>query len=109
MGRWERVLEGYPFLVPGVIAAGLSVAALAEWPYGFYVFLRWVICAAGIYAVVAAIRYKRVWAAWIYGCFAVLFNPVIPVHLTREIWRPIDVLTAVAFVGAVLVLRPRVE
>ena len=29
-----------------------------------------------------------------FGLLAVLFNPIIPVHLSREIWAPIDMAAA---------------
>lgn len=39
---------------------------------------------------------KSGWA-WVFGIIALLFNPIIPVHLSREIWAPIDIMAALIF------------
>ena len=59
-------------------------------PYGFYTFLRIVICAtsAGI-----AFSYKETISGklfWVLIASAILFNPVLPFHLGREIWIIVD-------------------
>jgi hypothetical protein len=45
--------------------------------------------------------------AWLFGFIAVLFNPVVIVHLSRDLWQPIDTLCGVVFfLVAVAVKRP---
>jgi len=36
---------------------------------------------------------------------AALFNPIIPVHLTKEIWQPIDFGCAILFGSSTLFLK----
>ena len=62
-------------------------------PYGFYTFLR---IAVTIIAIVAALDfYKNNEGVWIvFAGITVLFNPLIPIYLTREIWFFIDLITA---------------
>ena len=48
---------------------------------------------------------ERPWALWTFGLVALLFNPLIPIYLTRELWVPIDLLTAILFVVAIVNLR----
>ena len=50
---------------------------------------------------------ERLWALWTFGLVALLFNPLIPIYLTRELWIPIDLLTAVLFAVAIASLRER--
>ena len=33
-----------------------------------------------------------------FGIIAIVFNPIIPLHLSREIWAPIDILAGVAII-----------
>jgi len=82
------------------IPAALLLLALLPLPYGFYTLLRLVVT---ICAVVIAYHHwqsggKGVAIAM--GFIALLFNPLIPVYLTREIWAPIDLGLAVFFVVA---------
>ena len=48
---------------------------------------------------------ERFWALWTFGLVAVLFNPLLPIYLTREVWIPIDLLTAVLFSIVIADLR----
>ncbi len=86
-----------------VVAGALFAAILPLWPYGFYVLLRLAVTAMAIYALVAGPALSsphRVALALI----ALLFNPLIPVHLPRIVWLPIN-LAAGAYL---LALRSRV-
>lgn len=91
------------FLLP---TAALALALLPL-PYGYYVFLRLVITVSACFAALVAFRREeRVGAIVVVnGLLALLFNPVIPVYLTRELWAPIDMATAAWF--ALLAYRYR--
>lgn len=99
---WQR----RPHLVPAVIAALLPLMALGDWPYGYYQFLRLVICGVSIYVAVMAYQWQRMWAVWSFGIVAVLFNPFAPVHLSKDLWQPIDVGCAALFLAGAFLLRP---
>lgn len=93
-----------PHMVPCVVAAGLSLLAVADLPYGYYMFLRWAVCAVSVYVVVLGLQTGRIWAAWLYGALAVLFNPIFRIHLSKDIWQPINVITSILLVLAVIVI-----
>lgn len=62
-------------------------------PYGYYILLRWISCAVFAYlAVQASARDLQGWT-WILGVSAAIYNPLVPVHLTRVIWSIINVVT----------------
>lgn len=80
-----------------IVCSFLCVVALLPIPvYGFYTVLRIVVT---IGAVVGALMLKaKSRDLWIYFAgLAVLFNPIIPVHLTKEIWAIIDLVAAGSF------------
>lgn len=85
-----------------IVAAFISIflllmAVFAKWPYGFYTLLRIVVCGSSLYiAFSAATLNKKLWV-WIMGATAVLFNPLIPIHLHRSTWQAIDFIAAVVF------------
>jgi arginine exporter protein ArgO len=94
-GESQSERKSRPFLVLGAIAGVVLLGALGSWPYGYYRFLRWVVCAAAVIMAIGAYSGRMLWAVWLLGFVALLFNPLAPVHLTREIWRPIDGVTAI--------------
>jgi len=62
-------------------------------PYGYYILLRIVCCATCAYLAVVAVRNGKTQWGWVFGVFAVIYNPVFSVHLTREIWSVINLVT----------------
>ena len=69
--------------------------ALLDNPYSYYNILRVVVCAVCVYAVVKSISVEKSRWAWVFGVFAFVFNPIIPVHLDRETWIIIDVISGI--------------
>ena len=54
--------------------------------------LRFVVCGVSVYVAFKAYNWQRIWGTWLFGFIAVLFNPLILIHLSREIWKRIDVI-----------------
>ncbi|MCH8275343.1 MAG: hypothetical protein IH851_11195 [Armatimonadetes bacterium] len=95
-----------PHMIPAIAAAAMLFYATGDHPYGYYQLLRVVVCVSALVATWVAVQEEIVWAIWVFGAIAVLFNPLIPVHLNKETWRYIDGLSGVLFVvGGVLVAR----
>jgi len=99
------VLKKRPHLIPAIIAALMLLGALAPWPYGYYQVLRFVVCGVSIYVAVIAYDWQKIWVTWLFGFVAVLFNPLISIHLPRELWQPIDVICALLFVVIVFIMK----
>lgn len=76
-----------------LVSAGLLLAALGDWPYGYYTFLRIAVCLTAVFGAVRSIYEGSQWWIVLLG-IAILFNPVIPVYLDQSAWAPIDVLSA---------------
>jgi hypothetical protein len=102
-------MKGKPHLIPAVIVAVMLCVALAPLAYGYYQVLRWVTCGVAVFIAVMAYRWGKVWAMGVFGLIAVLFNPIWPIHLTKNIWMPIDLMCAALFVTGVFVLRKPVQ
>ena len=92
--------------IPQLEASLMLLWALSpENPYGYYILLRWVCC--GIFAYLATKAYagRRQGWAWILGMTAALYNPIIRVYLTREIWSAVNVVTIGIALASVFFLK----
>lgn len=81
------------------IALFIAVGALPIPSYSYYVLLRIVAC---ISFILIAINLVERDSFWFLGClvFGFLFNPIFPIHMTKEAWVVIDVLAALfLFIG----------
>jgi hypothetical protein len=78
------------------IPAILLFLAFLELPYGYYTLLRLVVTGVSLYAAFGLLEKGSV-NFWVMLAIAVLFNPLIPVHLSKEIWIPIDIIVGIYF------------
>ena len=71
--------------------------------YGYYTLLRFVCCP--IFAFLAY-RYQEMtrseWV-WIFGVLAVIYNPFVRVHLSRDIWSIVNVATIVVNIVSIFI------
>lgn len=90
---------------PTFIVIFLLLLALLPMPYGYYTLVRICIC---LYS--AFLAYKswqkniQLWM-WIFIVIAVLFNPIIPIYLSRELWAIIDIVVAIVFFVSISQLK----
>lgn len=86
--------ENWVAVVAGIM---LLLAIPTFWPYGYYQLLRWVVAGSAVY--IAFQKYElgsKAWM-WIMIIVAVLFNPIIPFYLDKEVWVVLDIITAIVF------------
>lgn len=83
------------FKIARIVAIILLIWALGRHPYGYYTLLRFVVCGVSAYGAYfsSEIIMRKGWV-WIFGMIAILFNPIIPIHLDRDTWAIIDVVVA---------------
>ena len=80
-----------------VILSTVSIAlGIMPLPFGFYMLLRIIICLTAVVGFLRAQEAKQTNWLWIYGVLAVLYNPVLPVHLMlKPLWILINLVTIV--------------
>ena len=91
-------------VIPALIIAVMLLVAVADLPYGYYQLLRWATCGVAVFVAFRAYKVGKTWITWLFGLIVVLFNPIVPIHLTKEIWRPIDLASAIIFGLSILFL-----
>ena len=94
--------------IPAIVSITMLLLALPEgWPYGYYILLRWVVCGSSAYIAFVANGVERRGWMWGMGFIALLFNPLVPVHLDKATWTLIDLAVAVVFVIALVEFRKK--
>lgn len=83
----------------------LLLALLDGWQYGFFTILRFVVFASTAYVAYLAYQDRQEGWVWFLGAIAILFNPFIPIYLTRDVWMVIDFITAVILIASILTLK----
>ena len=89
------------------LGAAALLLAIAPWPYDFYVFLRFLVCGISTFAAYVALR-ERSALAFPFLVVGILFNPIVPAHMTRAIWIAVDLMVVAGFLAAAW-LAPRLD
>ena len=65
-------------------------------PYGYYTFLRLLVTGVSLYAAFWVLEERSI-NFWIILFIGLLFNPLIPIHLSKDIWVIINIITGSYF------------
>lgn len=104
-----KIKKSY-IITPAVISITLLLIAIPEGlPYGYYIFLRWVIVATSSYIAWASYESEKISWTWVFGVIAILFNPIIPINLNKELWVVIDMIVAILFFVGAIAIKPKKE
>ena len=77
----------------------LLLIAILSLPYYYYQLMRWVIC--GCAAYIAYQHYKEKGYNLLTVSFiviAILYNPIEPIHLFKEAWIVVNIITVIVFI-----------
>ena len=94
-------------VILSIAVAFLLMAMFDGLSYEFFIILRFVVFSGSAYVAWLAYELQGGKWTWVFGLIAVLFNPIIPIHLTREIWMPIDLVTAIFLFVAIFSFKLR--
>jgi len=106
--RAINVKEMKRIWIPQLIVSLMLLWALnPDNPYGYYILLRWVCCGVFAYLALNAFRQQQERWVWVLGITAGVYNPILRVHLTREIWSVVNVITIGIAVASVFGIKFR--
>ena len=95
-------------LIPAVL---LIIAPLVSFPYGFYTLLRLIVSITSGFIIYHS--YKGVGGvneiSIIFALILILYNPFVPVHLSREIWMPINFITSGIYFYGFYKIKKKIE
>lgn len=80
-----------------IICSILLLIALFNNPYGYYQILKWVITISSAYIANYYFKNNNKKYGWIFVSIAILYNPILPIHLIRSTWEIVNIITAIVF------------
>ncbi len=92
-----------------MMTTGMLLGALGRQQYSYYTALRWVVCAVAAFSAFRALELRKVGWAWMFSVVTAFFNPIIPVHLSRDTWAFIDGGVAIVFLISIFVIDRKVS
>ena len=91
-----------------VICGALLLTGMADLPIGYYTLIRFTTKIGAAWIVYREISDDPGPSVILFGLIAILFNPIIPVHLnSKGIWQILDTLCGIGFVWKSWTLRWR--
>lgn len=93
------------FAIARIVTAALLFWALARHPIGYFTILRLVTTVVCLYAGYLAIQNEEKGWIFVFGGLALLFQPLIPLRMTRATWNMVDVLVGVFLLISVAVFH----
>jgi hypothetical protein len=92
-----------------IVAVMLLLAVSPKNSHAFYTLLRILVTVTAIVTVVVYKKSNKIGLGWVcvFICIAVLFNPIVPIYLNAELWRVIDVISAVVFAISIFIGIPK--
>ena len=89
-------------LIGSMIVLGVALLPL---PYAYYMLLRVGMCGVFAYLAYTAHQSNEQGLTWILGITAVIYNPFAPLHLGREVWTVMNIVT----IGLLFFVKSRVS
>jgi hypothetical protein len=86
-----------------IILAILLLLCLADMPYGYYQFVRFVAMAGFVFLAYVANEEGKQAEAFILVLLALLFQPFFKVSLGRELWNIVDVIIALGLIMSIFI------
>lgn len=88
-----------------IMSVTLLCLSIFDWQLGFYTFLKFVIFATALYLAWLSYESKRESWVWTFALIAIIFNPFIPLYFSKDVWKVLDILTAVVLLVSVLKIK----
>jgi hypothetical protein len=80
----------------------LLAALFGDFPYGYYQFLRWVVCSTLILLAFRVYSQKKELLTGGLGLLAFVYNPISPVHYSRSTWSIVNITTVALLLAALV-------
>ncbi len=92
-----------------IVSIVLLVIAFAQNPYSYYITMRWFITIFSLVTIFNALKEDYKIIIYLNCAIPIVYNPILPIHLTRSIWEIINIVTILILIlNIVLVYKKNV-
>jgi len=103
--KTNRNQEYVLFVCVRLIGAGLLIWTLGRHRYIFYELVKLIVCGVTLYGVYYTYKLQiKLWKV-VFAVIAILFNPFLPVHLSRQSWKVYDLAAAGVLLLSVFLVK----
>lgn len=82
----------------------MLLIALADNPYSYYITLRWIVFILSIITIIIVFKQDLTKVLYFNIAIPFIYNPIIPIHLTRTIWTVINLITIAVLILNVIII-----
>ena len=96
--RPQTDISKWLWLAPAIVL----LIAILPLPYVYYVGMRWIVAGAAGYLAWQEFSQNGQKAnsyVWVFGVIALVFNPIMPIHLFKVLWIAINLASTAVFLG----------
>ena len=87
------------YRIHGYIAAGFLFLGVLSLPSEYYVFMRWLVTAVGVFFAYYCFNNSEPFWGIAFGCISLIFNPIVPLYLYDKFtWVVIDLVAGLSFI-----------
>ena len=83
----------------------LLLPIMQKWPFAYHTLIRLEIFIASIYLVFLAMQAGQFGWMILFAILVILYNPIIPIHLKKEVWQIVEISGAAVFGISLVALR----
>jgi hypothetical protein len=87
----------------------LIIAMLEGLPYGFFQLLRLILFGSSAYLGWLSYVSKKFFWTWSFVIIGVVFNPILPLYLDRNLWRIIDLFVATFLIVSIFAFKLSID
>lgn len=88
-----------------LLLGAFALLGVFSMPYGYYTFLRIIVTLGCAFLLLGRDHEQGNIQIMVWIIIGVLFNPVIPIYLDRDLWKIIDIITSFIFLGSALFIK----
>lgn len=81
-----------------ITLAILLLVCLLDMPYGYFQLVRFIAMIGFGYLAFKTYDSKKEISAFLYGALAILFQPILKISLSRDIWNVVDVIVTAGLI-----------
>lgn len=97
-------MENKVINIISIISIVLLVIAFFNNPYSYYITLRWLITILTLATIFITLQEELTLILYLNAAIPIIYNPIFPIHLTRDIWEVINVVTMVIMILNLVIL-----